>query len=447
MYISNQSFLVLGVSKSGYAAAKHIIKNNGKCYLFEQLESPTINSNIEELNRLGAILVDKSNVEKIVDEIDVLVISPGVPINHEVAVMAKRKGKRIIGELEFGYLQSLPCIIAVTGTNGKTTTCTMINDLIKENNQESFLIGNVGKPFTSEVDNITNTSVCVTEVSSFQLESVNSFCPHISCVLNIAPDHLERHYTMENYVFLKKRIFKNQKQSEYTLLNYDDEMVKEFASETNGKVVWVSTKQKVDGAYLQDGILYFKEDPVINVSDLPVGGLHNVYNALFTISVGVILGIKKEVIEKSLKNFKGIKHRIELILEKDGVKYYDDSKATNVASTLTALSSMQNPTLLILGGSEKGENYDELFSKVKSMRVKHVILTGDSKYHMLESAGRVGWTELTLTPDFDYAVKIASLIANEGDNVLLSPACASFDKFSNFEERGDRFSAIVRGLN
>ncbi len=447
MYISNQSFLILGVSKSGYAVAKHIIKNNGKCYLFEQLESPTINSNIEELKTLGAILVDKSSVEKILDGIDVLVISPGVPINHEVAVMAKRKGKRIVGELEFGYSQCLPCIVAVTGTNGKTTTCTMINELLKENNQQSFLIGNVGKPFTSEVDNITNTSVCVTEVSSFQLESVNSFCPHISCVLNIAPDHLERHYTMENYVFLKKRIFKNQKQSEYTVLNYDDEQVKEFASETNAKVVWVSAKEKVDGAYLQDGILYYREEPVIKVSDLPVGGLHNAYNALFAICVGEILEIKKEVIEKSLKSFKGIKHRIELILEKDGVKYYNDSKATNVASTLTALSSMQNPTLLILGGSEKGESYDELFSKIKSMPVKHVILTGDSKYHMLESAGRAGWTELTLTPDFDYAVKIASLIADDGDNVLLSPACASFDKFTNYEERGDRFSAIVRGLN
>lgn len=447
MYISNQKFLVLGVSKSGYSVAKQILKKNGKCYLFEQLDGQTIKSNLDELQNLGAVVVDNASLEKVLDEIDVLVISPGVPINHEIAVMTKRKGKRIIGELEFGYLQCMPCIIAVTGTNGKTTTCTMINDVLKENNEQSFLIGNVGKPFTSEVDNMTNASVCVTEVSSFQLESINSFCPHIACVLNIAPDHLERHYTMENYIFLKKRIFKNQRQSEYTILNYDDEQVREFANETNGSVLWVSTKVKVDGGYLHEGVLYYKEQPIINASELSLGGLHNVYNALFTICVGEILGIKKEVIERTLKNFKGVKHRIELVYEKDGVKYYNDSKATNVASTLTALSSMQSQTILILGGSEKGETYDDLFTKIKALPVKHVILTGDSKYHMLESAGRVGWTEITLTPDFEYAVKIASLLSEEGDNVLLSPACASFDKFSNYEERGDKFTSIVRGLN
>lgn len=446
MYVKTQRFFVLGVSKSGYAVAKYLLDNGGKCYIYEDLKSPKIDKAVEELTSLGAILVIKEDCERYLAETDVLVISPGVPINHELAVKAKRMGIRIVGELEFGFLQFTPAIIAITGTNGKTTTATLVDAMLKEDKKDGILVGNVGVPITSKIEGIEKNTVCVAEVSSFQLESVNSFCPHVSCILNIAPDHLERHYTMDNYIFLKKRIFKNQKESEYAVLNYDDEIVRAFAPEIKAKIIWVSLKGNVDGAYVSDGKLYWFGEFVINQSELALKGDHNVYDALFAVASAKLVGVDNDSIATALKNFKGVRHRVEFVCEKDGVLYYNDSKATNTASTISALDTMKAPTVLILGGSEKGENYDALFEKIKRSYVKHVILTGASRFNMLDSAGRVGYSELTVTARFSYAVKIAELIAERGDCVLLSPACASFDSFGGFEERGDAFIKQVEEL-
>lgn len=446
MYIKTQKFLVLGISKSGYAVTKHILLNKGKCYLFEELSSPKIDSAIRELIALGAERVFHDNVDIIISNIDVLVISPGAPINHEVAVKAKKMGKRIIGELEFGILQFAPPIIAITGTNGKTTTATLIDAILNENGNKSMLVGNVGVPITSKICDADNQSICVAEVSSFQLESVFSFCPHISCILNISPDHLERHYSMENYIYLKKRIFKNQRESEYLLLNYDDEVVRSFASESRAKNIFISLKEQVDGGYRIDDKLFFKGEFIMNASDLALKGEHNVFNSLFAISVAKLMNIDNFSIVEALKNFKGVRHRIEMIAKKEGITFYNDSKATNTASTITALDSMMNPTVLILGGSEKGENYDKLFAKIKNSLVKHVILTGASRFNMLDSAGKIGYSEITMTSDFVTAIKIAKLISGDGDNILLSPACASFDCFNGYEERGDAFKRIVEEL-
>lgn len=446
MYISNQSFLVLGVSKSGYAVAERILQSGGKCFLYEQLKSEKIEQSIATLSKMGGVLVNDSQIDELFEKIDALVISPGVPINHEVAVKAKRKGVRILGELEFGWASLRPIVVAVTGTNGKTTTCTMIDQILKEASRKNLLVGNIGEPLTGKIDEIDYNTVCVTEVSSFQLESVYSFCPHISCVLNIAPDHLERHYSMENYLFLKKRIFKNQRESEYCVLNADDKTVKEFGNETRAKIIWVSVQDKVKGAYLESGSLCYDGEEIIKQKDLAMGGIHNVYNALFAICVAKLLGVKNQVISHALQNMKGVKHRIELIEKIDGVEYYNDSKATNVSATLSALDCMTKPTILILGGSEKGETYEAIFEKVKQRPIKHVVLTGASKYAMLDCAGRCGYTDVTVTPDFEFAVKISNILAEDGDCVLLSPACASYDFFKSFEERGEKFSQIVRSF-
>ena len=336
--------------------------------------------------------------------------------------------------------------MAVTGTNGKTTTVTLIDAILKENNIKSHLVGNVGVPITSKIQDVDSDSVCVAEVSSFQLESVYSFCPHISCVLNVTPDHLERHYSMENYIFLKKRIFKNQRESEYTVLNYDDKTVRSFYTEIRSKIIWVSLSEVVDGAYRKDGQLFFNSEYIMQESDLMLKGEHNVCNALFAISCAKILGVSTEKIVSALKNFKGISHRLEFICNKNGVSYFNDSKATNTASTLSALDTLTAPTVLILGGSEKGESYDALFDKIKASFVKHVVITGASRFNMLDAAGRAGYSNLTVTPDFNYAVRIANLIADEGDNVLLSPGCASFDNFNGYEERGNAFKKIVENF-
>lgn len=446
MFIKKQKFLILGVSRSGYSVAKYLLENQGECYLFEQLKSQKIGTAIKELTALGAKVVRHDDVESVLQEIDVLVISPGVPINHDLAVKAKKLRKRIVGELEFGYLQFNPVMVAVTGTNGKTTTVTLIDEILKESMIKSVLVGNVGVPLTSKLAEVEKDTICVVEVSSFQLESINAFCPHISCVLNIAPDHLERHYTMDNYIYLKKRLLKNQRESEYSILNFDDEVVKTFVSETKSKIIWISTKSRIDGAYCNNGKIYYKDEYILDISDLSLKGEHNLYNSLFSICVAKLLGVKNDVIAKVLREFKGVKHRIELIAEKNGVKFYNDSKATNTSSTISAINCMKTPTILILGGSEKGENYFELFNHVKESGVKEIILTGASRFNMLDVAGKVGLNNITVVATFENSIKIANLLAKAGDSVLLSPACSSYDNFSGYEERGEAFVKTVRGL-
>lgn len=446
MNIKTQNFLILGVSKSGYCAGKYILSNGGKCYLYEENNNQRILEAINELKDLGGILLDKTIDEQILKTIDVVVVSPGVAINHQVALRAKQLGKRIISELEFGFVQKMPVIVGVTGTNGKTTTVSFINAILKSAKMDSQLLGNIGVPITSKINEIDSNTVCVTEISSFQLETTNNLCPHIACVLNVSPDHLERHYTMDNYIFLKKRILRNQKESEYAVLNYDDEIVRAMFNETKGKVFWVSTKERVIGGYKKDGKLYFNDEYIMDVDSLALKGEHNEYNALVSICVAKLLNVKNEFIEEALTNFKGVSHRIELIAEKDGVKFFDDSKSTNTASTITAINTMKSETILILGGSEKGEKYEKLFEEIKNSLVVHTILTGASRFNMLECAGKVGVSEITVTSDFSFAVKIASLYAKSGNSVLLSPGCASFDNFNNYEERGELFKKLVESF-
>ena len=447
MFIKCQKFLVVGVSKSGFSAAEYILGKGGVCYIYEELKSDKIDAAIERLTELGARRAVKENTDEVLSVCDIVVLSPGVPINHEIAVKAKRLGKRIIGEFGMGFELFMPPTIAVTGTNGKTTTVTIIDHILKTSGIDCTAVGNIGVPVTSQLTSLTKDSVCVAEVSSFQLESIGLFCPHVACVTNISPDHIERHYNMENYIFLKKRIFKNQYESEYSVLNYDDETVRAFETETKGKIIWISAEQRIYGAYRENGKLYFNGEYIIDEDQLTVSGEHNVYNVLFAIASSRLMGVEPSVIKDALMSFKGVKHRIELIAEKNGVKYFNDSKSTNTASAISAVETMKSPTILILGGSEKGEKYDKLFENIKTSTVKHVVITGASRYHMLDAASRAGYYDITVTSDFNCAVKIAAMLSVEGDNVLLSPACASFDRFSSYEERGERFIKIVEGLS
>lgn len=446
MYIKRQKFLVLGISKSGFSVADYILDNGGECYLYEEKKNDKILDAINKLVAKGGKFIEKEQGLKTVEDIDVVVISPGVPINHPIAIKSKELGKRLIGELEFSYTAFLPLFIGVTGTNGKTTVVSLIDAILREYGLKSRLVGNCGIPLSSEIENVVKDDVCVTEVSSYQLESVNAFCPHIACVTNIAPDHLERHYTMENYVYLKKRIYKNQKESEFTVLNFDDLTVREFAKDTRGKIIYVSLFEKVDGAYRDNGKIYYKGKYVLDESELSLVGEHNVSNALFAVACAEIMGVPSDVTAKALKEFKGVKHRVELIAEKDAVKYYNDSKATNTTSTISAISSISEPIVLILGGSEKGESYCQLFGKIKNSSVKHVIICGASRFSMEKDALKVGFENYSIIKDFALSIKFASIVAKSGDSVLLSPACASFDNFSSFEERGDEFCKIVQSL-
>ena len=447
MNIYQQKFLVLGVSKSGRAVGEYILNRGGKCFFYEELKSPKIDTAITELTSLGGVMVSRENVDKILEDVDVVVVSPGVPINHDVCVKAKKLYKKIIGELEFGFSQFTPTTVAVTGTNGKTTTVSLIEWIFKSANKPCRIVGNIGYPVTAEIDSVSKSEVLITEVSSFQLETVHSFKPHIACLLNISPDHLDRHYTMENYVFLKKRILQNLTESEYAVLNYDDEIIKGFVSDIKCKPVWISTNQSVFGAYIANDKLYYNDEYIIEKKDLSLKGLHNEYNSLFAIAVCKLFGLSACQISEGLKTFKGVKYRMELVYEKKGIRYINDSKSTNTGSTITAISSMNSPTILILGGSDKGENYKKLFQRIKELPIKQVILTGETRLKMLSDSVEVGYNDITVTANFTSAVKIANMFAESGDSVLLSPACASFDAFLNYEERGELFNKLVIDFN
>lgn len=447
MIFKSKNFLVFGLSKSGYSVTKELLKLKANCYIYEENDNLYQSGNLGELVELGARRVTTDTVFELLKNIDVLVVSPGVAINHRLCVKARELKIRIIGELELGYLLIKSPIIAVTGTNGKTTTVSIINKIFENANISHELVGNIGVPITSKVDKLQeHDAFAITEVSSFQLETIHNFTPHIACILNITPDHLERHYTMENYVYLKERILKNLRESEYAILNADDERIVSFAKNIKAKIIWVSLKNLNANARYEDGYLYYNNVKISQFNNGALKGEHNIYNALFAVAVAKIVGIEDSIISTALSEYKGEKHRIEFVGNFNGVDYYNDSKSTNTGATISALKTIKTPTILLLGGKEKGENYDLLFNEIKNSKVKAVIVCGESVKNMTASAINVGIVNLHIVNGLDQAVALADFLAFEGDTVLLSPSCSSFDRFSGYAERGEYFCELVKKL-
>lgn len=447
MYLNKTVFLVVGISRSGVSATEFLLSEGANCYICDELDSDSVKASIARLKLLGAKPVSAEEAIEIIEEIDVVVMSPGVPIDNRIPLSAKRVGKRIIGEMELGYLFSSSPIVAVTGTNGKTTTCSLIGGVLERAGISRQLVGNMGVPFTSKIKELNTSTVAVTEVSSFQLETLFAFTPHVAVVTNISEDHLSRHYNMQNYVFLKSKILHNLKESEYAVLNYDDYVVRGFSEKTKGKIVYFSAKEVVDGAYLDGDTIYYKGNAVMDARLIRLKGEHNLYNVLACVAVCKILGISDNDVAEGIIEFKGIRHRVEFVRSVGGVDFYNDSKATNVDSTLKAIDSMSKPTVLLLGGRDKGQNFDGLFKACKDEKIVKVILFGESRYKLLKSAERAELNCYCLATNVCSAVKLAYAEAVEGQNVLLSPACSSFDEFAGFEERGIMFTEIVNGLD
>ncbi|MBQ8657681.1 MAG: UDP-N-acetylmuramoyl-L-alanine--D-glutamate ligase [Clostridia bacterium] len=445
MYPARQVFFVLGLSRSGKAAAEFLLKRKAKTYIFDDVVGGIVEKNIRELTAMGAEFLTREQVEKSADFCDVLVLSPGIPIDHPTAVAFKRQGRAVIGETELAARYLSAYTVAVTGTNGKTTTVSMIEKVLKEGGLNAYACGNIGSPLI-EATELSETSVAVAEISSFQLETLQSLRPHIAVVLNLSEDHLNRHYNMENYVFLKSRLLKNSTEAEYAVLNYDDPLVREMTEKTKARVLYFSTQGKVNGAYLLSGDLYFGAEKIMPAGELIVEGVHNIENALATLAVAKIMGVPTPAIAKALRDFKGIKHRIERVAEINGVTYIDDSKGTNADATKKAISCMKEETVLLLGGKDKGYEYDSLFAALPQSKVVHAILYGENRFRLLESAMSRGYKNFTVCSGFDLAVRLSGMIARSGQTVLLSPASASFDEFGSFEERGDRFVEIIRSF-
>ena len=433
MYPANQSFLVLGLSRSGVAAAEFLLSEGAETYVFDDVRGGAVEKAVQSLTEKGAKTVNESLLPELINRCHALVLSPGIPVDHPLAVAFKRAGKAVIGETELAARYLKCCVLAVTGTNGKTTTVSMLAEMLAAGGVKATACGNLAE-----------RDVAVAEISSFQLETLSSLKPHIAAVLNISEDHLNRHYNMENYVYLKSRLLKNQQESEYAVLNYDDSVVRGFAEKTRAKVVWFSRKERVDGAYIENGSLFFRGEEIVKIEELALREAHNIENALAALACAKLMKINNEAVAKALKTFKGAPHRIETAGVVDGVTYIDDSKGTNVDSTVHAAQCMKNETVLLLGGKDKGYEYAPLFEALKRTKVVRCVIYGENAFKILESAAKAGYKNVTLTEKFDYAVKIARLLAARGQTVLLSPASASFDEFQSYEERGDRFVSVVR---
>lgn len=447
MYFKGQKFFVAGMSVSGESSARFLLERGAEVYVYDDVMSDKISQITAELAEIGAHIVTAEKWESFAAECDVLVLSPGIPIDTPLPIYFRKQGKAIIGEEELASLYLRATAVAVTGTNGKTTTVTMLNEIINSVGEHSVACGNIGNPLIKCVENLEFKDFAVIEISSFQLETLSSLRPHIAVVTNITEDHLNRHYNMENYIFLKSKILRNLRESEFAVLNYDDATVRNFAQNTKAKVVYFSMKNRVDGAYFENGGVYYRGEKYFDIADMTAGGVHNVYNALACVAVAGILGFDKKKVGQSICAFKGVSHRVEKIREVNGVTYVDDSKGTNIDAAVKAAQCMNCPTVILLGGKDKGEDYLPLFEGLASTPVVHAVIYGENRFKMLNAAMKAGFSGFSLCADFTTAVQLAQIIAKPGQCVLLSPASSSFDSFTNYEERGDAFKEFVESID
>lgn len=450
MEVSGKKVLVFGSGISGIGAVKLLEKHGASVILYDGNEKLKKEEVAEKLNQGSeAEIVIGDFPEELFDGLDLVILSPGVPLDLSVVETMKEKGIPVTGEVELAYEYGKGDVLAITGTNGKTTTTTLLGEIMGAHREEVFVVGNIGNPYTVAADRMTDKSVAVAEMSSFQLETVTRFRPKVSAILNFTPDHLNRHHTMENYVDAKKNIAKNQTAEDFCILNYEDERTREFGRKVAAQVLYFSSQRKIKrGIYLEDGNIIYKnpkEILICNVNELRLLGTHNYENYMAAIAMAAVYGVPVETIRKAVKAFKGVEHRIEYVMEKEGVAYYNDSKGTNPDAAIKGIQAMNRPTVLIGGGYDKGSDYTQWILSFDG-KVKKLILLGQTKEKIAEDARKCGFYDYVLTDTFEEAVLLAAKTAERGDAVLLSPACASWGMFPNYEVRGDKFKEIVNSL-
>ena len=389
-----------------------------------------------------------------VQDIDMAVVSPGVPLDLDYIMAIKNNRKKVISEIELAYQAGLKKnirFVGITGTNGKTTTTSLVGEIFKAQGVETYVVGNIGNPAIEAVEMAGDGAVLVTELSSFQLESIDMFSPTASTVLNLTEDHLNRHHTMENYAMAKARIFENQVDDTVCILNYDDPITRSMAEDCHADVVFFSRKDKFErGIYLDDdnNIIVnneIEEIALLKADQLSLPGGHNLENCMAAIGLTLALGVEIEVLVKVLKTFKAVEHRLEYVDTVKGVKYVNDSKGTNPDSTIKAVQSYNDPIILIAGGYDKGSDFNELFEIAKDY-VRSVVILGQTGDLIEDTARKHGFTDLYRVNDLKEAVEKSAQIAKEKDIVLLSPACASWGMYNNYEERGREFKNLVADL-
>ena len=450
MELKGKKVLLVGLAKTGISTIKCLAKYGADITVNDIKTEDQLEEIIAEIKDIDGIKYILGHHPENISDIDMVVVSPGVPLDLPFIKKVIEENKELIGEVELAYeLANKPYFVGITGTNGKTTTTSLTGEIFEKAGKETYVVGNIGNPVIDAVQAANEGASFVTELSSFQLESIKDFRPSVSAVLNITEDHMNRHHTMENYIDAKARVFMNQDKENFCVLNYDDELTRALAEKCNANVVFFSRLEKLEkGVYVENGDIIIDINEKINlmkVCELSLPGGHNLENCMAAAAMAYVSGIDIEVIREVLKTFKAVEHRLEFVKEVEGVKYVNDSKGTNPDSTIKAVQAYENPIILIVGGYDKGSTYDELLEIAKK-NVKTLVLLGQTADKIEEAARRIGFTDIHRVEDMKEAVKTCHDIAKEGDIVLLSPACASWGMYKNFEVRGKDFKDNVNSL-
>ena len=448
MDLKDKRVLVVGLGKSGVASALFLKERGARVTVSDTKSPDQLRDEIPVLLDHGITVETGGHGERTFRGQDLIVVSPGVPVDAAPLVQARAAGEPVIGEIELAA-QNLPGeIVAITGSNGKTTTTTLAGEILAAGGFPVSVGGNIGTPAISLVERATRQTIVVLEVSSFQLETIQTFRPKVAVVLNVTPDHLDRHRTFQTYVDAKTRIFENQQASDFAVLNEDDPTCRTLRDRTRAQVFWFSRKKEVEqGACVRDGKIFFLDGKsrreVMLVSEIPLKGAHNVENVLAGVCAGALMGCEPPKIRQAIQNFKAVEHRLEYVATIKGVQYFNDSKATNVDATIKALESFPKNIHLILGGKDKGSDYTVLNDLLRE-RVKRVYTIGAAA-EKIESHIK-GAAEVVHAETLENAIRRASAVAEPGDIVLLAPACASFDQFQSYNHRGRVFKDVVQAL-
>ena len=443
--------IVAGTGKSGISATKLLVNHGVKVYLFDENKDRDIEAIKEKTGDSELVQIELGELgEDALSSSQLMVISPGIPVDAPFTDVERNAGIPIWSEIELAYHYGKGKIAAITGTNGKTTTTALVGEIVKAHNAKTIVVGNIGIPYTELCDTTDDDSDTVAEISSFQLETVIDFHPNVSAILNLTPDHLNRHYTFENYGNVKFSITKNQTMDDVTVLNYDDEHTRAMGEKAKDHchVVYFSRLEKpAGGVYVEDGDIILEDgDKKINVlaiKDLKLMGAHNVENVLAAVGISYYMGVPVDVIRDVATSFKAVAHRIEYVDTVDGVAYYNDSKGTNPDAAIKGIQAMVAPTFLIGGGYDKGSEYDEWIEAFDG-KVKWLVLIGQTAQKIADCAKRHGFNSIIFEENLQDAVAYCHENAVDGDAVLLSPACASWGQFDNYEQRGDMFKEYVR---
>lgn len=455
MVVKGKKVLVFGTGKSGIGAAVLLRRQGAEVILYDgnlALDTQKIREKLGEYAETEILLGDLP--DEILGTLELAVLSPGVPTDLPLVSRMREKKIPIWGEVELAYQSGKGKVLAITGTNGKTTTTSLLGEIMKDYCKDVQVVGNIGTPYTSVALETTPDTVTVAEISSFQLETIEEFHPQVSAITNITEDHLNRHHTMEEYIRVKERITENQTMEDLCVLNYEDEVLRAFGEklekEKKVRVVFFSGNRELEnGIYWKDGVIWRsvggKKEKVVRTDELRILGIHNFENVMTAVAMAEDAGVPMDSIRKSICAFQGVEHRIEYVCEKDGVVYYNDSKGTNPDAAIKGIQAMNRPTILIGGGYDKESTY-ESWIRAFDGKVRYLVLIGATRDKIAQTARKEGFTSTLMAENLEEAVQICRDKACPGDAVLLSPACASWDQFESYEQRGDKFKEYVRAL-